>query len=351
MLKITFLEVGQGDSIIIEWIDNDINKIGIIDCNLKNGNINPTKRYLIKSGYKSIEFMILTHPHTDHFSGFYELLEYCEQNAITINKFYHTAGFSKDHLLALYYAVGGNKKTLSSPKRKLIMLYEKIYELKNANNSILKEVYCIDSICKDVLLNDKYSISILAPSQNEEKEEYLLHALSLSDDKILKIENNPAANLLSTILKISNGSEYVLLTSDCCTKVLSRIANKNIIDYNHSLKFFDIPHHGSGNNHNPEFWINLKKSNKIPAILSVGEGYNHPSESVVEFFDNHFKIYTTNYVGGYASYFDAKRINQTKFMLDFCGFERNESYISVEDSSDVIIEWNENINCSIHSVQ
>jgi hypothetical protein len=34
-VKITFKEVDQGDSIILEWRHENVNRIGIIDCNLK----------------------------------------------------------------------------------------------------------------------------------------------------------------------------------------------------------------------------------------------------------------------------------------------------------------------------
>ena len=67
MLKITFLEVGQGDSIIVEWKKNKKLKIAIIDCNSKPGNENPTIDFIKNTNYKEIEFVILSHPHTDHF--------------------------------------------------------------------------------------------------------------------------------------------------------------------------------------------------------------------------------------------------------------------------------------------
>ena len=34
-MKITFKDVGQGDSILLEWTDDSKNKIIIIDCNKK----------------------------------------------------------------------------------------------------------------------------------------------------------------------------------------------------------------------------------------------------------------------------------------------------------------------------
>ncbi len=75
MVEIVFKNVGQGDSIILEWESSEegTKKIAIIDCNL-NKNENPVLQHLIELNLHEIEFVILSHPHEDHFSGFHELL-------------------------------------------------------------------------------------------------------------------------------------------------------------------------------------------------------------------------------------------------------------------------------------
>ncbi len=89
MIHLTFKNVGQGDSIILEWEANNTRKIGIIDCNLFH-NQNPVLEYVIKKKYKTIEFLLLSHPHLDHFSGFLELIKYCKTHSIKIIYFLHT---------------------------------------------------------------------------------------------------------------------------------------------------------------------------------------------------------------------------------------------------------------------
>ena len=83
MLKLTFKNVEQGDSIILEWEDDGISRIGLIDC--KNAfRTNPTINFIKALNLTKIDFILLTHPHQDHFSGFSELLDYCIQNNIEI---------------------------------------------------------------------------------------------------------------------------------------------------------------------------------------------------------------------------------------------------------------------------
>ena len=92
MIKVTFKNVDQGDSIILEWINDDgKRKIAIIDCNLVPGNKNPVLDYIQNIKIPEIEFLILSHPHLDHYAGFWDILEYCEQNKIPVNWFLHTS--------------------------------------------------------------------------------------------------------------------------------------------------------------------------------------------------------------------------------------------------------------------
>lgn len=99
MVKVTFKNVGQGDSILLEWNQDDEDKIAIIDCNRYLNN-NPVLDYIKLKEYREINFMILSHPHLDHFSGFVELLNYCKNNNIKIRRFLHTAQTTPDYLKA-----------------------------------------------------------------------------------------------------------------------------------------------------------------------------------------------------------------------------------------------------------
>lgn len=86
-MEITFLNVGHGDSIGLKWNDSGTEKIGIVDCK-KNNNSVPTIEYLkSKENLQFIDFIVLTHPHIDHYSGFPELLSYIKNSNIKIKNF------------------------------------------------------------------------------------------------------------------------------------------------------------------------------------------------------------------------------------------------------------------------
>ena len=100
--SVNFKNVGQGDSIIIEWDD----KIGIIDCNIYKDS-NPVLEYISQKDIEEIEFIILSHFHFDHFSGFPKLFDYCRDNKIKIKYFFHTIA---DYVLQIYDRILVTKK-------------------------------------------------------------------------------------------------------------------------------------------------------------------------------------------------------------------------------------------------
>lgn len=78
MLKIHFLNVGHGDSIIIEYQrDKDQNSIfGVIDSNVPvDSTTPPTLDKLKKLGAENLSFIALTHPHKDHYTGLSAILK------------------------------------------------------------------------------------------------------------------------------------------------------------------------------------------------------------------------------------------------------------------------------------
>jgi beta-lactamase superfamily II metal-dependent hydrolase len=356
MLKINFLEAGQGDSIVIEWKDDDgIYKIGIVDCNLKTGNYNPTINFLKSNNSRRIEFMILTHPHTDHFSGFLSLLNYCEKEKINIDKFYHTGHYNKDYIKSIcdkkiqlsLSSVYGDEDTYGSPKYKLSSLYLKLEQLHKAKNSILNKASLISDETIHIVLNQKYKIKFLAPAHYDEINEYLRKAAVPIENNCYMLENNPDANLLCTVLKISSPDSYILLTSDANKKVLKRLEDSVFSNLEKRIKLTDVPHHGSNSNHYEEFWLQRKNGTDIPAIFSVGDGYNHPSENVVKFFHEHYKVFSTNLVGGFAKFF-AKENDLIHNLALLNVIDDSPSNLSADSRvGNLLIEWNEVEGCIV----
>ncbi len=334
MIKISFLNVGQGDSIVFQWTANNKAKIGILDCNLLPNNVNRTIEYLIENNIDEIEYLILSHPHSDHYSGFLSLLEYCYNKKISIKYFLHTCGQVPEYLKS---AVTSNEEG-----KKLAKLFQ---YLKSNRKALNMEVAVLQSELPFSLpLNQDFAIDILSPSEIE-REDYTRQALPLLVGE--SRTNNPNANYLSTILKLKSLSNnwFVLFTSDAEKRTFKRLKNNQAINEEEQLLVGQIPHHGAKRNHYAPFWKKIHKIDSSILIVSVGENqYGHPSNDVISFFKKEgFSIYSTLNTGKYFNN-SSSNISSSEIALNMFSLPTNP-YLNMKENDKVFnIDFEGNIS-------
>jgi beta-lactamase superfamily II metal-dependent hydrolase len=324
-LNIYFKNVGQGDTIFLDWVsgENATRKFALIDCNMIGNNIDPVIRHIKDHEIREFEFVLLTHPHSDHFSGLLPLFDYCEENSIVINRFLHTSNYSMPVLRTMLERDIGDEDfkafVLSGVhyephKEKLLQTICRVMvEVEKNGRGFIKDVDTVNSI--PFLLSENIRAQFLAPSSFEFREyaraNYVFEAGSkpmIRQDN----ENNPEANMLSTFIRIFNDVDQwqVLLSSDCTRETFERILeNPNLhgVVTTSKLLAMQVPHHGSRKNHTRAFWDGMQHRKETHAIVSVGLGYGHPARSVIEYFkDNYHCVHATNFVGGYREVFGGK---------------------------------------------
>lgn len=320
-MKITFKDVGQGDSILVEWSKENNNKIGIIDC-CEKGKKNPVLLHLDNYKYEEIEFIILSHPHKDHYSGLLKLLEFIEKRKIIVHRFSQTI----THAGTAYWKYF---EISSYDSRLLKKIINKTKVLKE-QGLIKKNDLLIDG--KIIEIEDNIELECLAPCIDDI--EMYQKIVKLDADKNMK-EASQAANLLSTVIKLKIDDNFILFTSDAESSALLGIIN------NYSAKFkgakfhiCQLPHHGSEKNINESFWQIVETIDKRHAIISAGQNkkYNHPSYSVIrKFYDNGFQIHCTNIVNGMTEFTEELRaLKKASIILDGCS-ELAEEYIKSND--------------------
>ena len=314
-MKITIKNVGQGDSIILEWKRNGEEHTGIIDCN-RFGGINPVLEYLKQKDLQYLSFLILSHPHEDHFSGMLELLNYLEAENIKVNKFIHTLRVEPRHL---NWAIVG-----SDGKQRLVKLIKKVGELYD-QKKIIQKLYAESEWTNQ--LNDEWFIQSLGPSEDELNS----YVKTVQVNKgVNELKCSKAANLLSSIFKIySSEGKFIILTADAELDSFDRIIERNDSAFNGELLICQIPHHGSIKNHKKLFWSAFTKKDNAPAVISAGENskYKHLDKKVIEdFVDAGFKVFSTNNVNGMRDFID----------------NLNNTIISsiLDDDSEIVEEYN-----------
>ena len=74
MLRFHFVNVGQGSSTIVEFEEHGRRHFGIIDSNCRRAGSNEALEKLSSLGADCLSFVMLTHPHADHYGGMSEIL-------------------------------------------------------------------------------------------------------------------------------------------------------------------------------------------------------------------------------------------------------------------------------------
>ena len=326
-MKITYKDVGQGDSILLEWEEDGAHKIGIIDCNLK-GRLNPVLKHIRDAKYKIIEFIILSHPHRDHYSGMLQLLKYCEKEKIVIKALAHTLMLAGNTKFWKYFEVA------SSDTRQLSKLIRKWKELR-IQGIISQMVALIDG--KPFRISQKLTLECLSPSHNDAE---IYQTIVQNDADVNTKAASQAANHLSTVFKMQFSDCSVLFTSDAESSALEGIIEREIDCLEETVfHLCQLPHHGSNNNHYPGFWNLIKTAEVKHAIVSAGEhkSYDHPSIEVIKsFHDDGYLIHCTNIVNGMNEYVELlEELSKASAELD-AGSELAEEYRKPNDRTFVL---------------
>lgn len=252
----------------------------------------------------SIDFVVSTHPDSDHASGLTVILEKFKVGTLLLHKPWEHAAEIKNAFLDGHWTARG--------------LEEKIEKsLKNANEleaiAIKKGISIVEPF-QGVATQDG-SIKVLGPSKEfyeqmiplfrstptarvdngllggliKRAEEAVRFIEDRMDIDILndKEDTTSAENNTSAIVLLTLGEHRLLFTGDA-----GKAALLGAITYAESLnipltglRFLDVPHHGSRRNLNSDI---LKKMNaEIAFISATGENPKHPSKRVTNALKKH----------------------------------------------------------------
>lgn len=287
MIKIRFLNVGQGDSLILEWENEGAMLYGIIDAHIYDG-VSPTLKYIESKSIENIEFIILSHLHFDHFSAIADLFEYFIANNIKVNYFCHTIAPLVGDIYDKIYTT----QALAASIVRFFETYEKF-------DKHIKSLIHISSSSKSIPLDDNTTLEFYAPDARI----YEKMSIQLSRKRNIQPTTHADINKLSCIIALENKTNAVILSADSVKMSFRMI--RNLI--NKRVELIQIPHHGSRYNIDEKFWSNLQKIKNAPAIISAGDEPKDkiPDKETVEYFDKlGFKVYSTNPVYGIEEYFN-----------------------------------------------
>ena len=243
-LRVNYIDVGQGDSIFIQLPNNETMLIDAGEAYKSDNVIN----YLNNLGITKIDYVIGTHPHTDHIGGLEEVINTFDIGSIYMPRASSTSKTYEDLLT-----------TISS----------KGLKVKTAKSGVV------------VLDEDNLKLEFIAPNSDSYSE----------------------LNNYSAVLKLTYLDNTFLFMGDAETLSEEEITSEIKADV------IKVGHHGSDSSSSLEF---VKKVSPEYAIIMVGEGnsYNHPYQSIIDRYESvGAKVLRTDLDGNIVCDSDGKEVS------------------------------------------
>lgn len=240
----SFIDVGQGDSIFLEFPNG---KNMLIDAG-ENYESETVQSFINSKGYFSLDYVVGTHPHTDHIGGLESIIRRYEIGEIYLPKVVHTS---------------------------------KTYE--NLLTTINELGYKVNSAISGMeIINEKgLEVKILSP----------------------KNSNYSELNNYSVVIKIVFGNTSFLFMGDAEKVVENEILSEVSADV------VKVGHHGSDSSSSSDFVESVGA--KYAVIMSgVDNQYDLPSDEVVSRWESSgAKVYNTSVNGNIVMVSDGNNIS------------------------------------------
>jgi len=256
-LEVKVLDVGQGDAILIRTADEvifidtgDVDEHPKLEAALKKENI------------KTVDKLIITHPHADHLGGASVIFKNCEVKAVYDNGEPTTTKLYRDYLKTI--------KAKGIPYKALV------------DGDVLD-------------FGGGVSFRVLGPTAQMVKEGG-------------KKNGKPNLNINSIVGRLEYGNFTMLFTGDAEKETEKAVLSQHSAAEIKSL-VLKAPHHGSKTSSTAAF---LKAAAPEAVAISCGAGneYGHPHKEVLERYKKfNIKVYRTDQGGTIAVISDGKTYN------------------------------------------
>jgi len=262
-LSIHYIDVGQGDCSLVIFGETTI----LIDAGEKEMG-ERVIAYLNGQGIKKLDYIIATHPHSDHIGGLPNIIKTFDVGSVIAPR------------LAAEMI-----PTAKSYENFLVSLKNKALKLTAARNGSVYTIYSKKPDTSD----DKVKAA----------EFEIISPISSKSDAYTDINN------YSVVLKLTYKNTSFLFTGDASKPAEADILESNA---NISADVIKVPHHGSSSASTADY---LKAVSPSIGIIQCGKdnSYSHPSEKIVSRYENaDVTLYRNDIYGNIVVYSDGEKI-------------------------------------------
>ncbi len=212
-MRVHFIDVGEGDATFVEFPDG---KTMLVDAGEDGEDV---LSYIQKCGAEKIDFLVGTHPHSDHIGGLETVIRNMEIGSVYMPKVTHNTATFEDLLFSIK-----EKGLMINPTQKGDIIYE----------------------------TDGLLVEVLSPKDR-------------------KYDN---LNNYSVVLKIAYGDTAFLLTGDAEAEILDGIYAKDI-------DVLKVPHHGATSSLS-EVFLDRTSPGVAVISVGEGNQYGHPHDATLD---------------------------------------------------------------------
>ena len=233
-LTVHFIDVGQGDSILLQYGDKDM----LIDAG-ESSTGDDVAEYIKSEGITSLDYVVATHPHADHIGGMSDILKTFPIGQFLDSGYPHTSG-----------------------------TYEYMLETIDSSNIPFTTVKRGDKID----FASGVVVEVLNPGNSY-----------FTDD----------LNQNSVVLKVTDGSVSFLLMGDAGIEAEDAIMKDG---YNVDADILKVGHHGSSTSSGETFISAVSPAVSIIEV-GAGNEYGHPHTEALETLQKASTVYRTDVDG------------------------------------------------------
>ncbi len=295
-MKISIHNVGRGSAVLVELPSSDDGpkRIGIVDCFCGPGGRGPLMselRSLEQTCELSIEFLVLTHMHADHFIGVDEILK---RYGPKIKRFFDP-GLDLEAVILAEFSMKDDfsnraRAEIKSIKRFKTRYAERVFALCSPDVQIYADK-AHDILVRSIAPNggmlahlERVMVKHFEAVRNEKK-------LGNSEFKFARTSiRNYNLNKTSSALQISTRGKQIVLGGDVLSSAWDLIFKSGV---EIEADAFLLSHHGSSDAFPKKQWRSIIKENGHAIVSGCGKG--QPAQEVLKFLQERGeRIWTTN---------------------------------------------------------